>query len=150
MRHAPPGGSQLLQSALWLCFASCRLALTPLCSLPFCPLSPRLTSPLAFPPCPPLPPPAAEDRALVDDMATEARRISSGGALLGPNEAEQTLITMSTLTEDGISAVKQLACDRLLSSRVEVKLKVGGAGGWVAGSGWVAGWLGGWVGGSVD
>jgi hypothetical protein len=64
-------------------------------------------------------------------MATEARRISSGGALLGPNEAEQTLITMSTLTEDGISAVKQLACDRLLSSRVEVKLKVGGAvGGW--------------------
>jgi hypothetical protein len=31
---------------------------------------------------------------------------------------------MSTLTEDGISAVKQVACDRLLSSRVEVKLKV--------------------------
>lgn len=34
-------------------------------------------------------------------------------------------VTMSTLTEDGISAVKQIACDRLLSSRVEVKLKVG-------------------------
>ncbi|KAL4439792.1 hypothetical protein ABPG75_002793 [Micractinium tetrahymenae] len=66
---------------------------------------------------------SAADRALVDEMATEARKISSGGTLLGPNDAEQTLITMSTLTEDGISAVKQLACDRLLSSRVEVKLK---------------------------
>ena len=32
---------------------------------------------------------------------------------------------MSTLTEEGIAAVKQAACDRLLSSRVEVKLKVG-------------------------
>lgn len=32
---------------------------------------------------------------------------------------------MSTLTEDGISHVKQVACDRLLASRVEVKLKVG-------------------------
>ncbi|KAL4419380.1 hypothetical protein ABPG77_002907 [Micractinium sp. CCAP 211/92] len=66
---------------------------------------------------------SAADRALVDEMAAEARKISSGGTLLGPNDAEQTLITMSTLTEDGISAVKQLACDRLLSSRVEVKLK---------------------------
>ncbi|PRW33236.1 nucleolar GTP-binding isoform A [Chlorella sorokiniana] len=65
----------------------------------------------------------AEDRALVDEMAAEARKISSGGALLGPNDAETTLVTMSTLTEDGISHVKQVACDRLLSSRVEVKLK---------------------------
>jgi hypothetical protein len=32
---------------------------------------------------------------------------------------------MSTLTEDGIGHVKQVACDRLLASRVEVKLKVG-------------------------
>lgn len=64
---------------------------------------------------PPLPPPlglppsttaalhhsarrAAADRALIDEMATEARKISSGGTLLGPNDAEQTLITMSTLT----------------------------------------------------
>lgn len=31
-------------------------------------------------------------------MAAEARKISSGGTLLGPNDAEQTLITMSTLT----------------------------------------------------
>ncbi|PSC69229.1 Nucleolar GTP-binding 1 [Micractinium conductrix] len=65
----------------------------------------------------------AESRALIDEMSVEARKISSGGTLMGPNDAEQTLITMSTLTEDGISAVKQLACDRLLSSRVEVKLK---------------------------
>ena len=33
---------------------------------------------------------------------------------------------MSTLTEEGVAAVKQVACDRLLSSRVEVKLQVGG------------------------
>ena len=32
-------------------------------------------------------------------------------------------MTMSTLTEDGVSAVKTAACDRLLTSRVEVKLK---------------------------
>ncbi|KAI3431856.1 hypothetical protein D9Q98_010608 [Chlorella vulgaris] len=66
---------------------------------------------------------SASDRALVDEMAAEAGRISSGGhAMMGTSD-ETTLVTMSTLTEDGISAVKQVACDRLLSSRVEVKLK---------------------------
>jgi hypothetical protein len=39
-----------------------------------------------------------------------------------PEEAE--LHTMSTLTEEGVMAVKQVACDRLLASRVEMKLQV--------------------------
>lgn len=46
--------------------------------------------------------------------------LAGGGA-----EGESALVTMSTLTEEGVSAVKQVACDRLLNSRVEVKLKVG-------------------------
>lgn len=37
---------------------------------------------------------------------------------------EAQLHMMSTLTEDGVMAVKQAACDRLLASRVEAKLQV--------------------------
>ena len=37
---------------------------------------------------------------------------------------EAELHTMSTLTEEGVMTVKQSACDRLLSSRVEMKLQV--------------------------
>ena len=78
---------------------------------------------------------AAGDQALVEEMSREAGKISSGGALLGHAAAgETTLVTMSTLTEDGIAAVKQVACDRLLCSRVEVKLKVCG---WGSGGGGV-------------
>lgn len=32
------------------------------------------------------------------------------------------MMTMSTLTEDGVMAVKQTACDRLLNFRVEMKV----------------------------
>ncbi len=35
------------------------------------------------------------------------------------------LLAMSTLTEEGVMAVKTTACDRLLASRVEAKLQVG-------------------------
>lgn len=35
---------------------------------------------------------------------------------------EQYLMTMSTLTEDGVMTVKQTACDRLLNFRVEMKV----------------------------
>ncbi|GAB4823643.1 hypothetical protein N2152v2_010689 [Parachlorella kessleri] len=66
-----------------------------------------------------------EDRALVEAMATEALKISSGGVMAGDagGDAETALVTMSTLTEEGVGAVKQVACDRLLNSRVEIKLK---------------------------
>ena len=40
----------------------------------------------------------------------------------GSDDAE--LLTMSTLNEEGVMNVKQVACDRLLSSRVETKLQV--------------------------
>ena len=40
----------------------------------------------------------------------------------GSDDAQ--LLTMSTLNEDGVMNVKQVACDRLLSSRVETKLQV--------------------------
>lgn len=34
------------------------------------------------------------------------------------------LLTMSTLNEEGVMDVKQVACERLLASRVEAKLQV--------------------------
>ena len=40
----------------------------------------------------------------------------------GSDDAQ--LLTMSTLNEEGVMNVKQVACDRLLSSRVETKLQV--------------------------
>jgi nucleolar GTP-binding protein len=43
------------------------------------------------------------------------------GAAAG-GEGEPSLLTMSTLTEDGVMAVKQTACDRLLNFRVELKV----------------------------
>ena len=42
---------------------------------------------------------------------------------ISPEDAK--LLTMSTLTEQGVMDVKQIACDRLLASRVEAKLQVG-------------------------
>ena len=44
------------------------------------------------------------------------------GMTVSPDEAE--LHSMSTLTEEGVMAVKQAACDRLLASRVEVNMQV--------------------------
>ena len=44
--------------------------------------------------------------------------------MLSGDDAEAALLRMSTLNEEGVINVKQVACDRLLSSRVEMKLKV--------------------------
>ena len=66
--------------------------------------TPALCRPLSLSPSHAPSPPraaAAESRALIDEMSVEARKISSGGTLMGPNDAEQTLITMSTLTGGG-------------------------------------------------
>lgn len=49
----------------------------------------------------------AEDRKLIDSLTTDGAE----------------LVTMSTLTEDGVSQVKQTACEKLLAQRVEAKLK---------------------------
>lgn len=42
----------------------------------------------------------------------------------GVSPEDAKLLTMSTLTEQGVMEVKQVACDRLLASRVEAKLQV--------------------------
>jgi nucleolar GTP-binding protein len=68
-----------------------------------------------------------KDRALIDEMAREAAKVSAGAGAAAAgvvdDDLSQVLLTMSTLTEEGVSAVKTAACDRLLASRVEVKLK---------------------------
>ena len=46
----------------------------------------------------------------------------AAGMPVSPEEAE--LHSMSTLVEEGVMAVKQAACDRLLASRVEMKMQV--------------------------
>ncbi|MBA0784569.1 hypothetical protein Gotri_025738, partial [Gossypium trilobum] len=63
-----------------------------------------------------------EDRKLVMEMKAEAMNtvIGQGGE---PTNEEGVLLTMSTLTEDGVIAVKNAACERLLNQRVELKMK---------------------------
>jgi nucleolar GTP-binding protein len=61
-----------------------------------------------------------DDMKLVMEMKAEALKtiIQAGG----PND-EGVLLTMSTLTDDGVMAVKNAACERLLEQRVDVKMK---------------------------
>ncbi|OVA00493.1 GTP binding domain [Macleaya cordata] len=63
-----------------------------------------------------------EDMKLVMEMKTEAMKtvIGEGGE---PSEGDNVLLTMSTLTEDGVISVKNAACERLLNQRVELKMK---------------------------
>lgn len=63
-----------------------------------------------------------EDRKLVMEMKEEAMKtvIGQGGE---PTDDQGVLLTMSTLTEEGVIAVKNAACERLLNQRVEVKMK---------------------------
>lgn len=62
-----------------------------------------------------------DDMKLVMEMKAEAIKtvIAQGGE---PND-EGALLTMSALTDDGVIAVKNAACERLLNQRVEVKMK---------------------------
>ena len=63
-----------------------------------------------------------EDMKLVTEMKAEAMKtvIGQGGE---PTDDQGVLLTMSTLTEDGVIAVKNAACERLLDQRVELKMK---------------------------
>ncbi|GKV02461.1 hypothetical protein SLEP1_g14896 [Rubroshorea leprosula] len=63
-----------------------------------------------------------EDTKLVMEMKAEALKIvmCQGGK---PANEEGVLLTMSSLTEDGVIAVKNAACERLLDQRVELKMK---------------------------
>ncbi|KAM0935328.1 putative nucleolar GTP-binding protein [Dioscorea sansibarensis] len=64
---------------------------------------------------------AEDDMKLVVEMKKEALKtvIAQGGE---PNDNE-VLLSMSTLTDDGVIAVKNTACERLLDQRVEMKMK---------------------------
>ncbi|KAK3281987.1 hypothetical protein CYMTET_10256 [Cymbomonas tetramitiformis] len=56
------------------------------------------------------------------DRIQEMREVVSGGDEMEDGESS-SMLTMSTLTEEGVSAVKTAACDKLLVSRVEMKLR---------------------------
>ncbi|GBG44384.1 hypothetical protein CBR_g77869 [Chara braunii] len=77
---------------------------------------------------------AAEDRALLEEMGREAAKCGAMAmGLLGggggddsatvAQRAQDSLMTMSTLTEEGVVAVKNTACELLLQARVETKMK---------------------------
>ncbi|XWS28299.1 hypothetical protein CRYUN_Cryun25bG0055900 [Craigia yunnanensis] len=63
-----------------------------------------------------------EEMKLVMEMKAEAMKtvMGQGGE---PSNEEGLLLTMSTLTEDGVIAVKNAACEKLLNQRVELKMK---------------------------
>ncbi|CAN1200122.1 Nucleolar GTP-binding protein 1 [Linum perenne] len=63
-----------------------------------------------------------EDRKLVMEMKAEALKtlVGQGGEAA---DDSGVLLTMSTLTEEGVMAVKNAACERLLDQRVEMKMK---------------------------
>ncbi|KAA8533100.1 hypothetical protein F0562_033367 [Nyssa sinensis] len=63
-----------------------------------------------------------DDKKLVMEMKAEAMKtvIGQGGE---PTSDEGVLLTMSTLTEEGVISVKNVACERLLDQRVELKMK---------------------------
>ncbi|CAL5419008.1 unnamed protein product [Camellia sinensis] len=63
-----------------------------------------------------------EDMKLVMEMKSEAMKTVIGQGGDSTND-EEVLLTMSTLTEDGVIAVKNVACERLLNQRVELKMK---------------------------
>lgn len=63
-----------------------------------------------------------EDMKLVMEMKAEATKtvIGQGGE---PINDDGVLLAMSTLNEEGVIAVKNAACERLLDQRVELKMK---------------------------
>ncbi|XP_058773622.1 nucleolar GTP-binding protein 1-like [Vicia villosa] len=62
-----------------------------------------------------------EDLKLVNEMKAEALKTAIGQG--GEGTEADALLTMSTLTEEGVIAVKNAACERLLNQRVEIKMK---------------------------
>lgn len=63
-----------------------------------------------------------EDMKLVKEMKAEALKtlVGQGGEA---TDDDSVLLSMSTLTEEGVIAVKNAACERLLNQRVEIKMK---------------------------
>ncbi|KAL6205035.1 hypothetical protein ACLB2K_022300 [Fragaria x ananassa] len=63
-----------------------------------------------------------EDMKLVTEMKSEAMKTVIGQGGEATND-DGVLLTMSTLTEEGVTSVKNAACERLLNQRVELKMK---------------------------
>lgn len=61
-----------------------------------------------------------DDLKLVMEMKAEAMKTLKGN---GSESDEGVLLSMSTLTDEGVIAVKNAACERLLDQRVELKMK---------------------------
>jgi nucleolar GTP-binding protein len=62
-----------------------------------------------------------DDMKLVNEMKADALKTAIGQG--GEGTDADVLLTMSALTEEGVIAVKNAACERLLNQRVEIKMK---------------------------
>uniref|UniRef100_A0A0D6QVZ2 Nucleolar GTP-binding protein 1 n=1 Tax=Araucaria cunninghamii TaxID=56994 RepID=A0A0D6QVZ2_ARACU len=63
-----------------------------------------------------------EDMKLIEEMRAEAAK-NMGGLYGNQGGDDGVLVSMSALKEEGLNAVKNAACERLLEQRVEVKMK---------------------------
>lgn len=63
-----------------------------------------------------------EDRKTIDDMVAAAAATEAAGADPTQDMKDGCFVTMSTLTDDRVMDVKQLACEKLLTRRVAQKL----------------------------
>jgi nucleolar GTP-binding protein len=63
-----------------------------------------------------------DDANLIAEMKVEAAK-TMVGQYGKPGEDDGALLSMSALKEEGVNAVKNVACERLLEQRVEMKMK---------------------------
>ncbi|KAJ7519699.1 hypothetical protein O6H91_20G051500 [Diphasiastrum complanatum] len=67
---------------------------------------------------------AEDERQIIQELKKEASKCAAGQLINAvPDDDDGCLLTMSTMTEEGVIAVKNAACERLLQQRVEVKMK---------------------------
>eukprot|EP00250_Pteridium_aquilinum_P003663 c13972_g1_i1 orf=232-2247(+) len=65
-----------------------------------------------------------EEKKIIMEMKEEAAKCAVAGSVVDElPSSDDCLVTMSTLTEEGVIAVKNAACERLLQQRVEIKMK---------------------------
>jgi nucleolar GTP-binding protein len=64
-----------------------------------------------------------KSRILLDSVCKEKKELSDHTSINGSKNNKFDLLYMSTLTETGVMAVKKIACDKLLKSIIEFKIK---------------------------